>query len=60
MLPGTPMIVKNSISRKPLYLFTEFLDFKKKNAVRRVGYSKPKRNAIRAGSMLCSRTPKRK
>ena len=58
--PGPPMIVKKYSARKSLCLFTEVLDFKKRTAFFRVGADKSKRKEIRADSMLCSSTPKRK
>ena len=57
MSPGPPIIVKKCSARKSICLFTEVLDVKNKTAVRRVGASKSKRKAIRAGSMLWSSIP---
>ena len=55
-----PIIFTNPSARKSLYLFTEFLDVKKKAAVLRVGAYKSKSKAIRSGGMLWSSIPKSK
>ena len=49
---GPPMNFKNYSARKPLCLFTEVLDVKKKISVRRVGAHKSNGKAIRGDSML--------
>ena len=58
MSPGPSVTVINTIARKPLFLFTEFLDVKKENSVRWVGASKSRRRSIIGGSMLWSSIPK--
>ena len=60
MSTGTPIIVKKCSARKPLRLFTELLDVKKKTDVCQVGADKSERKAIRAGSMLWLSIPKSK
>ena len=54
------MIVRKCRARKPLRLFTEVLDAKKKTAVFRLCDAKSKRKEIIVGIMLWSVIPKRK
>ena len=47
-----PTQVKKPSARESLCLFTNILDMKKKTDICRVGYSKSKRKAIKAGTKL--------
>ena len=46
----TPTPVKKTSSRKPLCIFTNTLDTKKKTAICQARYAKSKRKAIKAGT----------
>ena len=51
-LRKTPTIVKTQSASKPLCLFTNIFDVKKKTAKRRVGAAKSKRRSMKVGNSL--------
>ena len=55
--PGPSVTFRNPSEIKPLHVFTEVLDVKKKTSVCRVVDDKSKRKSIRAGSVFCSSIP---
>ena len=60
MSPGPYVTTRKPSARKPLRLFTEVLDIKKKTSFRQVCAAKPNHKSIRAGNMLWSSIPTRK
>ena len=58
--PITPTITKKPSARKPLCLFTNISDVKKKTAIRQVGAAESKRKEIKSVTTLWELRPKQK